>query len=234
MKAIQNFWSWLFGIIAVLSIALVCMMIAINPNAIANIFGYNLAQTQIAKLPYYVDFQEKLGKQSGYRSQYIIHENTYWYMNYGNTGGGIDDFVRIGWTANNKPNYPNYMVKDKDISIKDIDLYKNHYSYMIMDFDFNNSHSLTFDFEMYDVIPRLSGESYIYIIASRDKGNTWSVEKTYEDDMFSDRQRLTFEYKYNQSLINVTTIRYGIVISSDLSNYSVRLKPLQFYAQRLG
>lgn len=214
--------NMIFGIISVLSIALIVLMFSLAPNTIINFFGFNYEDSIVAKVPYYYHFSS-VKAQSGYKAQYVIDDNKYWYASWSNDSS--QDFI-LGWNSDSGfPVYSNSGNKNNIIKKIEIDLEKEHYAYINMEFDFTASHDLSFSIRPLDGV---HGTTRVYLVASENKGLNWFIDEVYDKDKLSYNSSAEFKTKFTQFIGK--SIRYGLVVVSDSNQFRLVLE--QFYAQK--
>ena len=230
----------LFTILGIGAIGL-CTAFAIKtPNVYKELFGITeQKESEIQKVPYFVNFGDLGTSDSSYKTQYFKYANRQWYLSWGNHGqqkdhdlGGGDvreSFnILLWWNSTKHPTYGSYSyVKEvmKEIKVDE----GFDYSYLIMDFDFNLNHSMEWTFSAFENLS--SSETTIYLINSHNQGSSWSVvNKTEDVSLLTKDNELKFEC-VEDSLISRTT-RYGLVLVSNAN--SARIELNQFVVSRLS
>ncbi len=212
--------------ISLMCVALVTYMSVVAPTSILDAFGITVSsKDNIASVPYFINFDDANEGKSGYKSQYIIDNKNYWYCSWGNASGAGNLGFVLGWNTTSQPIYGNY-THNKDAVTKNITLGENdHYSYLLMDFDFNKNHMLTVSYDAHD-----NGFSYssIYLIKSTDNGKSWNLVE--EQQPYVNGWVRKFETAYDP-VISTGTVRYGLIVRSSLDTFRVKIK--DFYAQRI-
>lgn len=231
MKVIRT----IFSILGICAIGL-CTALAIkSPNVYKELFRITeKVDSEIQKVPYFVNFGDLGTSDSSYKTQYFKYANRSWYLAWGNHGSTnhtdeINNFnMLLGWNQTNKPVYGGYSYVNEvmhEIKVEE----KYNYSFLIMDFDFNLNHLMEWSFSSFEDLTK--SDTKLYLISSHNQGSSWSVIDKKEDvSQLKKDNDLKFEY-VEDSLLSRTT-RYGLVLVSNAT--SARIELNQFIVQRLS
>lgn len=236
MKVIRT----IFSILGICAIGL-CTALAIKtPNVYKELFGITeKVDSEIQKVPYYVNFGDLETSDMSYKTQYFKYANCSWYLSWGNRGQQKDHIendgtiknrfnMLLGWNSTKHPVYGSYSYVNEVMQEIKVDENYN-FSYLIMDFDFNLNHLMEWSFSPLEDLTK--SDTKIYLISSHNQGSSWSVIDKKEDvSLLKKDNDLKFEY-VEDSLLSRTT-RYGLVLVSNAT--SARIELNQFIAQRLS